>query len=346
MSPSPEEAVSRPTGSASGSLPGLRLDLALVRRHPGLPRRKARDVIEKGQVAVDGRTVREPGHPVPEDAVVTWDPNRRALPKARLSLPALFEDEHLLVVDKPAGLLSVPTGTAAAGEDTVLKRVQEYLRRLRPRNPYVGRVHRLDRDTSGALVVALTPAARAGLIRLFARHRIERRYLALVDGVPRADEGTVDQPIREAYVGGRRGIAGPGEEGVAALTRWRVVERFARGALLEVALETGRQHQVRIHLAHLRLPILGDATYGPPADHRSPVRARRPMLHARSLGFAHPITGEMVRVSSPPPEDFREAIRSLGRPEPAPPPPPPRRRPGARGTRPAARRTSGGRRVR
>ncbi len=291
----------------------MRLDLALLRRHRGLSRRKARDVIEKGQVAVEGRTVRQPGEMVAEGVALDWDPNRKALPRARLSLAVLFEDEHLLVVDKPAGLLSVPTQEGSPEEDTALARVRAYVRHLRPRRPYVGRVHRLDRDTSGALVFALSPATRAGLIGLFREHRIERRYHALVEGVPPAEQGVVDRPLREAYVSGRRAVARPGEPGRAALTRWRVLERLPGAALLEVELATGRQHQIRVHLAHVRLPVLGDAVYGPPASNRPPVRVMRQMLHASALGFVHPITSEAVRVESPRPVDFRKALSALRR---------------------------------
>jgi 23S rRNA pseudouridine1911/1915/1917 synthase len=298
-----------------------RLDLALIQRHPELSRRKARDVIEKGQVSVDGRTVREPGETVGEGAALRWDPHRKALPRARLSLPVLFEDEHLLVVDKPAGLLSVPTDEDVKDEDTVLARVEEYVRHLRPRRPYVGRVHRLDRDTSGAIVLALSPAARSGLIRQFGDHRIERRYRALVDGTPPADQGVVDRPLRDAYVSGKRAVARPDEPARPAVTRWRVVERFARGALLAVELQTGRQHQIRVHLAHIRLPVLGDATYGQTASRHPPVRVRRQMLHAGSLAFVHPLTGETVRVESPLPADFRRALQELRRLGPTPPPP-------------------------
>lgn len=287
----------------------MRLDLALIGRHPGLSRRKARAVIEKGQVAVDGRVVREPGTPVKAGATLAWDTNRPALPRARLSLPSLYEDEHVLVVDKPAGLLAVPSSPEARNEDTALFRVREYARRRNPRHPYVGLVHRIDRDTSGAMAFVFSPGARAGLIAAFRDHRIERRYLALVAGVPRTEEGVIDAPLREAYVSGRRGVARRGEPARPALTRWRVVERFPRAALLEVGLKTGRQHQVRVHLAHVGLPVLGDPVYGASAP--APLRVRRQMLHARTLAFAHPVTGEPVRVESPVPEDFAKAIAAL-----------------------------------
>jgi len=286
----------------------MRLDLALIRLHPSLSRRRARDVIEKGQVSVDGTLVREAGHPVGEGARIAWDPNRKALSRVRCSLPILHEDEHVLVVDKPAGLLSVPTSPAPAGEDTALLRVRDYVARLRPRGGYVERVHRLDRDTSGALAFALSRSARAGLIRLFRDHRIERVYLAIVDRPPDGDEGAIDAPLRDEWVSGRRGVARPGDQGVPALTRWRVRERLADGALLEVTLETGRQHQVRVHLAHASMPIVGDPVYGVPGT--GPRAARRPMLHAWRLGLDHPVTGRRLQVESPIPDDFSRALRA------------------------------------
>jgi 23S rRNA pseudouridine1911/1915/1917 synthase len=297
----------------------VRLDLLLIRHHPSMSRRKARDVIEKGQVSVDGRIAREPGREVAEGADVAFDPNRKALPRGRCTLAVLHEDEHVIVVDKPAGLLTVPSAPGVHDEDTALRRVQDYAHRLKPRGGYAERVHRLDRDTSGALAFALSREARAGLIDTFRHHRIDRGYLAIVEGEPTGESGTIDAPLREAWVGGRRGVARPGEEHREARTHWRVRERLPGAALLEIRLETGRQHQIRVHLAHLGLPILGDPVYGKtrvgpggrPA--RGPLVARRPMLHAFRLAFAHPVTGERVAAESPPPEDFRRALAALRR---------------------------------
>ena len=286
-----------------------RLDLVLIRDHPELSRRKAREVIEKGQVSVDGVTVLDAGGPVGEGARVAWDPNRPARRRARSSLPILYADEHLLVVDKPAGLLSVPSAPDAPDEDTVLARVQDYVRHLRPRHPFVGVVHRLDRDTSGALAFALEPSTRDALRALFRAHRIERYYAALVVGAPRGERGEVDLPLRDSYEGGRRNVARPGEAARPALTKWRLVEGFPHGALLEITLETGRQHQIRVHLAHVGMPVLGDSVYG--RDTPSPVTARRQMLHARTLAFVHPDTGQKVRADSPLPADFKKAFGAL-----------------------------------
>ena len=287
----------------------MRLDLRLIREHPGLSRRRARDVIEKGQVSVGGTMVREAGREVEEGAVVVFDPNRRALSRARCGLPVLHEDEHVILVDKPAGLLSVPSAPGVHDEDTALRHVQEYARRLKPRGGWAERVHRLDRDTSGVLAFALSREARAGLIETFRHHRIERVYLAIVEGDPRAEAGTIDAPLREAWVSGRRGVARPGEEQQSAHTEWRVRERLPGAALLEVRLATGRQHQIRVHLAHVGLPILGDPVYGRPAAGRPLVR--RPMLHASRLAFAHPLTGARIAATSPLPDDFRRALSAL-----------------------------------
>jgi 23S rRNA pseudouridine1911/1915/1917 synthase len=285
-----------------------RLDLALIGLFPELSRRKARAVIEKGQVTVDGATIREAGQDVGTAARIEWNPHRKALPRARSTLPLLYEDDSLVVVDKPAGLLSVPSAPDATDEDTVAARLFDYVRHLRPRRPYVGVVHRLDRDTSGALAFALSPAARASLRELFREHRLERSYVALVQGTPRAPSGTIDQPIHTEYRAGRRRLAGPGEPSLPALTRWHVRERFPGAALLDVQLETGRQHQIRVHLAHQGLPVLGDPVYGKTA---APLAVRRPMLHARRLAFIHPLSGSAIEVESPLPADFREALAAL-----------------------------------
>ena len=309
MGPSGETAVAKRPRSGA---PGTRLDVALIRRHPQLSRRKAQDVIRKGQVSVDDETALEAGREVGDRANIRWDPNKKALPRARLSLPLLYRDDFLLVVDKPAGLLTVPSHPDAE-EDTALARVQDYVRHLTPRRPYVGVVHRIDKDTSGAVAFALSPTARQQLRALFREHRIQRRYSALVEGEPKEARGLVDLPIRNLYQAGRRAIARAEEDSLPALTRWSVVTRFHDAALIDVELETGRQHQIRIHLAHVGMPILGDAVYGRGAGAaRRPLPpASRQMLHARLLGFVHPVTGAQVRVESPLPDDFRRVLGAL-----------------------------------
>ncbi len=307
----------------SSSPPGERLDLRLIAAYPQLSRRKAREVIEKGQVTVNGDLAREPGEMVTAAAAIVWDVNRKALSRARLSLPRLYEDETVIVIDKPAGLLSVPSAPGKEDEDTARARVLDYVAKLRPRRPWVGAVHRLDRDTSGALAFALTPAARAALRELFSRHAILRRYLAIVHlsassaliagGV---DRGVIDLPVHTEYVAGRRRVAGPGEPSLPARTRWRVSERLGDAALLELELETGRQHQIRLHLAQVGMPVFGDTVYGSNRGGgrgRRRVEADRQMLHASLLELSHPLTGVKVRAESPLPPDFSALLDHLRR---------------------------------
>ena len=265
---------------------------------------------------VDGAVCQETGHTVAESARIEWDPNRRSLPRPRRvasPFPVLYQDEHVLVVDKPAGVLSVPAPGALEEKSVLGKLLEAAGPRLPHRRTFVGRVHRLDRDTSGALAFALSPEARAGLIALFRDHKIERRYLALVEGEPKGDEGRIEAPIASTYASGRRHLARGDEPQSPAFTRYKVRERLGGAALLEVEILTGRQHQIRLHLAHVGLPVIGDRVYRPRGTTAPPVAARRQMLHAETLGFAHPLTGAPVRVTSPVPEDMRLALTKLRR---------------------------------
>lgn len=295
----------------------MRLDVALIRCHPELSRRRAREVIEKGQVTLDGQLATEPGREVGEDARPLWDPNRKARRRVHAGVPLLYEDDHVLIIDKPPGLLSVPSGPHVHGEDTALLRVKDYVARLRPRQPYVGLIHRLDRDTSGALAFALDPETRQALIALLSAHRVDRRYLALVRGEPRENRGRIEAALHEAYEGGKRRVARPGEPSRPAVTHWDVRERLGTAALLELRLETGRQHQIRVHLAHLGHPVLGDRVYGGDREPAGAPRVPRQMLHAERLGFDHPTLEAPVRAVSPLPADFEEALRILRRRAPA-----------------------------
>jgi len=260
-------------------------------------------------VTVNGAVERDPGAQVAPRDVVVLDVNRPAVRTARSRFARLYEDDHVLVLDKPAGLLTVPADREGApGEDTVLARVREYMERRRGTRGYVGPLHRLDRDTSGALAVALSREAHEAGRELFGAHGFERRYLALVHGSPAADVGTIDAPIADAYVGGRRRLATAGEPSRPAVTHFVVREHFGTAAaLLELTLETGRQHQIRLHLQRLGHPVLGDRVYGPAGGPPAP----RQMLHAWRLAFPHPITGARIAVEAPVPEDFSKVMRRL-----------------------------------
>jgi 23S rRNA pseudouridine1911/1915/1917 synthase len=291
----------------------VRLDLALIQKHPELSRRKARDVIEKGQVLVDGAAVTSAGHEVAATAAISWDANRKARKRVRSGVPILYEDDRVLVIDKPAGLLAVPTSTEIRDEDTAVARVRDYVAHLRPRQPYVGIVHRLDRDTSGALAFALDRETRHALIELISRHAVERRYLAIVAGDLKTAKGRVDAPIGDAYQGGRRRIAHRSEPSRDAVTHFEVREHLGTVTLVALTLETGRQHQIRLHMAHLGHPVVGDPIYSGEDTPRPGVRVPRLLLHAEWLGFEHPWTGERVHAHSPVPADFERVLGALRR---------------------------------
>jgi 23S rRNA pseudouridine1911/1915/1917 synthase len=229
--------------------------------------------------------------------------------RARDRLVLLHAERDLIVIDKPAGLLTMPSSTGRSEhEDSVLARAREYARHKQGRQAYVGLLHRLDRGTSGALAVALSREVHAEGRLLFKAHRFDRMYLALVTGVPEPAEGTIDRPITADYRGGRREVAGGGGGSLAARTQYHVRERFGTAALVELTLETGRQHQIRIHMASIGHPVLGDRVYG---ARESAKRTDRPLLHAWRLAFPHPLTGRRIAVEAPLPSDFRARLRQL-----------------------------------
>jgi len=287
----------------------VRLDLAVARRF-GLSRRAAREAVRAGRVDVGGEIRDEPGAEVAEEAVLSHHPDRPPRRRVRTRLSVLHEDADVLIVEKPAGLLAVPTSERE--KDTLLSRVSLYLQHRYRRRPYVGVVHRLDRDTSGALVFARNREALRFLQERFRRHEIEREYVAVVEG-RLAGAGSIDAPLSGDGTSTRRRIARPGEGGKRAVTRYRVLESLRAASLVAVALETGRTHQIRIHLASAGHPVLGDLVYRPRDAPAPPLDAPRQMLHARLLGFAHPRTGRLLRVEAPLPDDFARVVGALRR---------------------------------
>ena len=289
----------------------MRLDRRLRALRPELSWARIRQAIQRGQVFVDGRVERDPGASVAAASAIDLDASRRALPHARLDLARLYEDDEVLIVDKPAGLLTVPTNAEANGaEDTVLQRVQEYARHLHGRRGYAGVLHRLDRETSGALAVALSRESHRRGRELFARHEFRRWYLALVDGVPRRSRGTIRAHISDMYVNGRRRLVRNEQEGRHAVTHYRVRQAFGAAALLELRLETGRQHQIRLHLQSLGHPLLGEKVY---AERESQISAKRQMLHAWRLEFPHPLHRYLVAAEAPMPADMESLRLKLSR---------------------------------
>jgi 23S rRNA pseudouridine1911/1915/1917 synthase len=287
----------------------VRLDLAVSRAFQ-LSRRAAREAVRAGRVDVDGATVQEPGAAVTPQARIDYRPERPLRRRSGARLSVLHEDGEVLVVDKPAGLLTVPT--EAREKDTLWSRAIHYLQHRYGGRPYAGIVHRLDKDTSGALVFARTRDALHFLQERFRLHAIDREYVALAEGAT-PDEGVLDADL-VATPGLRRTVARAGQTGRRAVTRYRTVERLSGASLVSVRPETGRTHQIRVHLAAAGHPILGDRVYGHPGGAGSRV-APRQMLHARTLGFPHPRTGEPVRAEAPVPADFAAVLARLRGPQ-------------------------------
>lgn len=295
----------------------VRLDKKLKAEHPDLSWRQIREAVEKGQVTIDGRVHKDPGLDVYDGSAIELNRNRPAQSTARASFDILHEDDDVIVLNKPAGLLSIPSSPeAGSSEDTVLKRVREYLAFKRGHKSYVGMLHRLDRDTSGSLAVALSKDAHAAGRENFKHHRFERHYLALVQGVPHPAEGTIEAKISSGYRDGRRKLVDDEDDGLESATDYRVRERLRDASMLELRLHTGRQHQIRLHLEKIGHPLIGERVYAGGASPRSQgpspaVSVTRNMLHAWTLDFPHPLNGQRISVEAPLPEDFLRAMKKL-----------------------------------
>lgn len=287
----------------------MRLDKLVAERF-GLSRSAAQNAIRNGRIDLDGTRCDEPGRDVPAEASVEFFPNRPKVRKVAGKLRVLHEDRHLLIVDKPAGILTLPTREHESG--TLLEQATRYLTIRHGGRPFVGIVHRLDKDTSGALALARSPQALRAFQALFRAHDIERRYLAVVEGSPRRESGTIDLPLSTDRSDLRRVVARTPDEGRIAITHYRVVERFGSVASLVACwLETGRTHQIRIHLAEIGHPVLGDSVYRPRNQPRCKAAFRRQALHAQVLGFEHPLTGQLIRVEAPLPTDLADLVTDL-----------------------------------
>ena len=266
-------------------------------------------------MTVDGRVEKDPGLDVYADSSIELNRNRPAQSRARAPFEILHEDDEIIVLNKPAGLLSIPSSPdAGSSEDTVLRRVREYMQFKLGHKSYVGMLHRLDRDTSGSLAVALSKEAHAAGREMFKHHRFERHYLAIVRGIPDPPEGTIEARISSGYRDGRRKLIDDPDKGLDAATDYRVVERLKNAALLELRLHTGRQHQIRLHLEKLGHPLIGERVYSgtaPSPRAQGPSPAKRNMLHAWTLAFPHPLTAKPIAVEAEPPADFQKVLARL-----------------------------------
>ena len=312
---------------------GERLDRALATLHPGLSRTAVQTLIRAGRVTVNGRAARAALKVATGDALLVTLPPPRVvtLDPEPLPLAIVFEDDDLLVVDKPAGMVVHPGAGVADGTlvNALLHHDPGIATVGGPGRP--GIVHRLDKDTSGLMVVARTARAYLALVEALAARHVHRTYAALVWGVPRPAEATVTTRLgRDPRHRQRMAVLARG--GREAITHYRVVERFEIASRLEVRLETGRTHQIRVHLSHRGHPVVGDPVYGgrvkkllsAAPGQRSLASAlledlRRQALHASDLELAHPVTGQPLRFSSPWPGDMTQALdrlRSTARPRP------------------------------
>lgn len=302
---------------AAGEDVGERLDVALA-RWLGESRSRSAARISRGEVRVGNRLgVKSQRLAAGESVTVAAPPEPPQGAAGVAPPPVRWEDEHLLVVAKPAGLVVHPGVGHTAG--TLVQALVEAGiplaaagGRERP-----GIVHRLDRDTSGLMAIAKTDVAYAGLVRLLRRREVERLYLALVERIPRGSTGRIEAPIgRDPRDRKRFTVVADGKP---AATSWRLREKGQVGgslgvpvALLETSLETGRTHQIRVHLAHAGHPVVGDPEYGSRRDLARLLELERPFLHATRLSFPHPVTDEPVIVDEPLPDELIRVAEAAG----------------------------------
>ena len=285
---------------------GERLDVFLARRFPGLSRSGARRQIDKGLAQVEGEVSRASQRLRFGDVVRVW-PEQPAGPVAKaesIPIDVRYEDADLIVISKAVGLTvhpapGEPTGTLVNALLAHCPDLQAIGDAIRP-----GIVHRLDKNTSGVMMVAKNAASLHHLQDQIRERSVEKRYWAVVAGIPQPESGRIDAPIGRDRLDPRRMTIV--QNGKASQTEYEVVERFADSSLLECRLITGRTHQIRVHLAAQGHPIVGDVIYGIESD-----LIDRQALHARVLAFDHPTSGERMRVTVEPPEDFQELLRRL-----------------------------------
>jgi 23S rRNA pseudouridine1911/1915/1917 synthase len=304
-SPAPSERVEL---TADAECAGKRLDQALAILRPQHSRGRLQNWIKEGRVSVDGATVCEVRKKLwgGEKLVVSETPDVRTEAPEAIALDVVYEDDSLIVLDKPPGLVVHPGNGNPGG--TLLNALLHHSPSLEG-VPRAGIVHRLDKDTSGLIVVAKTLTAQTDLVRQLQARTVKRVYTALARGNVACD-GTVDAPIgRHPVARTRMAVRASGKP---ARTHYRVIERFADCTLVECSLETGRTHQIRVHMAHIGHPLVGDPVYGPAAG-RIPAGPSFPRqaLHAFRLGLNHPETGKAMRWTAAPPDDLRALIESL-----------------------------------
>ena len=287
---------------------GFRLDKFVSENCPGLSRSQAQKLIDEGNVLVNG-IAEKSSHKTEagEKIEITVPPPAPTglLPEA-IPVKIIYEDDDLLVIDKPAGLTVHPA--PGHPSHTLVNAVLSHLNEIEDDGEVTrpGIVHRLDKDTSGVMLVAKNNVALANLADQFKARTVKKTYITLVKGILRPDKGVIDAPIGRDS-GDRKKMAVTGESrGRAARTNYRVIRYVGKNTLLEIMPETGRTHQIRVHLAAIGYPVFGDITYG-----KKSAFLNRQFLHAQKIGFNLPATGKWVEFESPLPEDLEQALKEL-----------------------------------
>ncbi|MFI5178646.1 MAG: RluA family pseudouridine synthase [Vicinamibacterales bacterium] len=298
------EPTPLPTTELEAETPGERLDVFVARRIPSLTRARVQKLIEEGRVTIAGQRAK-PSLRLDAGQRVTVDvppPVDGVAVAEDIALDIIYEDSDMLVVNKPPGMTVHPSPghTSKTLVNAILSHCHDLSGIggvLRP-----GIVHRLDRDTSGVIVVAKNDAAHNALAKQLKERSVEKTYVALVEGTPKPPEGVIDAPIaRDPRNRQRMAVVDRGRE---STTAYKLIERFSGMSLVEARPRTGRTHQIRVHLAAIGHPIIGDRVYGKPSQ-----LVARQFLHARRIVFAHPRTGERVEFDAPLPADLEAALR-------------------------------------
>ncbi len=301
---------------ASGD--GRRLDKFLSEKIDSLSRTRIKTLIQKGHITIDGKRCLLPKKRLKKGQrihILIPPPEPLDIEPQDIPLTVSYEDEHILVINKPPGLVVHPgagnkNGTLVHGLLSICKDLSGIGGKLRP-----GIVHRLDKDTSGLMVIAKRDEVHLALSNMFKERRLSKTYLALIKGHVQDREGLIDLPIGR-HPAKRTKMAVNFKDGRDAVTRFKVLENLNGSDLLEIRLLTGRTHQIRVHLSHLGHPILGDQTYGGPKTlyvNGEAIHIKRQMLHAFRLSFRHPVLRKRIDLTAPMPEDMKEIYEKLRR---------------------------------
>lgn len=293
--------------------PAERLDQWLAAALPHLSRSQLQKLIRQEQIWLNGQTARPSTAVQPGDVVTVYLPAPEpTTPQPELvALEIVYEDDDLVVINKPAGMVVHPAQGHSSGTvvNALLARYPDLANLAEEDDAAADRpgiVHRLDQDTSGLMLVARTAAALGQLQQQFKQREVEKIYLALVYGQPAAPEGIIDVPLgRDSQ---HRQKFAPRPDGKPARTHYQLLENYGAYSLLEIGLETGRTHQIRVHLAWLKCPVVGDTVYG---RKKNPLGLRRQFLHAWRLRFQHPRTGETIRLEAPLAEALQRVLDDL-----------------------------------